>query len=89
MEQPAESLGDLKERNPVEVDEYAVSKNLLDAPNFVWWVPYVLNKCIRTVAAVTNWYHKQTHKFGIEVPKSWNDCVRLFKKMATLSGRMQ
>jgi hypothetical protein len=32
-----ERLDDLKESNPVEVADYAVFKNLLDAPDFVWW----------------------------------------------------
>jgi hypothetical protein len=39
----------------------------------------VLKKCSRIIAAVTKRYHKWTHKFGIEVPKSWDDCVRLDK----------
>jgi hypothetical protein len=26
-------------------------------------------------------YHKRTHKFGIEVPKSWDDCVKLNKEI--------
>jgi hypothetical protein len=30
--------------------------------------------------ALTKRYHKRNHKFGIEVPKSWDDCVRLDKK---------
>jgi hypothetical protein len=29
---------------------------------------------------VTKRYHKRTHKFGIEVPKSWDDCVKLYKE---------
>jgi hypothetical protein len=29
---------------------------------------------------VTKRYHKRTHKFGIEVPKSWDDCVKLDKE---------
>jgi hypothetical protein len=70
----------LKESNPVEVAEYAVAKSLLDAPDFVWWDPYVPKKRSRIVAAVTKRYHKRTHKFGIEVPKSWDDCVRLDKE---------
>jgi hypothetical protein len=32
------------------------------------------------IAAVTKRYHKRTHKFGIEVPKSWDDCVKLDKE---------
>jgi hypothetical protein len=75
MEQPAG-----RESNPVKVAEYAVVKNLLDAPAFLWWVPYVLKKRSRIIAAVTKRYHKRTHKFRIEVPNSWDDCVRLDKE---------
>jgi hypothetical protein len=75
-----ERLVDLKEGNPVEVAEYAVPRNLLDAPDFVWWAPHVLNKLIRIIAAVTKRYYNLTHKFLIEFPKSWDDCVRLGKE---------
>jgi hypothetical protein len=73
-------LTDLKESNPVEVSNYSVSKNLHDAPAFSLWVPYVLKKQIRIIADVTNINHNRTHKFGIEVTKSWDDCVRLEKE---------
>jgi hypothetical protein len=46
----------------------------------VWWVPYVLKKRSRIIADVTKSYHKQTRKFGIEVPKIWDDCVILDKE---------
>jgi hypothetical protein len=75
-----EHLADLKESNPVEVAEYAVAKNLLDAPAFVWWAPHVLKQHSRIISDVTKRYHKRTHKFGIEVPKSWDDCVKLDKE---------
>jgi hypothetical protein len=39
----------------------------------------VLKKRSRIIAAVTKRYHKRTHKLGIEVPKSWDDCVVLDK----------
>jgi hypothetical protein len=74
-----ERLADLKEISPVEVSEYAASKCLLDTPDFVWLAPHVLKKRTRIIADVTKWYHKRTHKFGSEVPKSWDDCVRLDK----------
>jgi hypothetical protein len=44
---------------------------------FLCWVPHLLKKRSRIVADVTKRYHKRTHKFGIEVPKSWDECVRL------------
>jgi hypothetical protein len=72
-----ECLTDIKESNPVEVYEYAISNNFHDAPDFVWWVPYVLKKSINSIADVTNRYHKRTRMFGIEVPKSWDDCAIL------------
>jgi hypothetical protein len=65
-----ERLADLKESNHVEVAEYAATKNLYDEPAFAWWVPHVLKKRNRIIAAVTKRYHKHTHKFGIQVPKT-------------------
>jgi hypothetical protein len=73
-------MADLKESNPVEVDEYADTKSLLDTPVFFWWAPHVLKKRTIIIAAVAKSYHKRTHKFGIEVPKSWHECVRLYKE---------
>jgi hypothetical protein len=55
-------------------------QSFLDAPAFVWWAPHVLKKRSRSIDAVTKRDHKRTHKFGIEVPKSWDDCVRLDKE---------
>jgi hypothetical protein len=46
----------------------------------VLWAPHVLKKRSISIAAVTKRYHKRTHKFGIEVPKNWDDCVRLDKE---------
>jgi hypothetical protein len=45
----------------------------------------VLKKRSHTIASVTKRYHKRTHKFGIEVPASWDDCVRLDKKNGNTS----
>jgi hypothetical protein len=73
-------LADLKESNPVEVAEYAMTKSLLNIPAFVWWAPHVLQKSTRITAAVTKRYNKRNHKFGIEVPKSWDGYVKLEKE---------
>jgi hypothetical protein len=59
------------------VAEYAVTKNLHDEPAFAWWVPHVLKKRNRIIAAVTKMYHKRTHKFEIQVPKTWDEAVKL------------
>jgi hypothetical protein len=74
-----ERLADLKESNPVEVVEYDITKNLHDKPDFYWWVPHVLKKRNRIIAVVTKRYHKLTHKFGIQVPKTWDEAVKLYE----------
>jgi hypothetical protein len=40
-------------------------------------VLYVIKKHSRIIYAVKKRYQNRTHKFGIEVPKGWDDCVRL------------
>ena len=42
-------------------------------PAYNWWVKAVLNNRLRIIYIVKKsnaWYRKNTHKFGIEVPKS-------------------
>jgi hypothetical protein len=75
-----ERLTDLKESNPVEVAEYAAAKSLICTPAFMLRAPHFLKKRSRIIAAVTKRYNKRTHKFGIEAPKSLDDCVRLDKE---------
>jgi hypothetical protein len=75
-----ERLADIKKSNPVEVAEYASAKSFLEAPDCVWWSPHFLKNHTRIIATVTKRYHKRTHKFGIEVTKSWDDCMRLDKE---------
>lgn len=72
-----ERLADLKESNPVEVADYAVAKGIDQEPAFIWWVPHTQRRRDRIIAAVNSRYHKRTHKFGIEVPKTFADCVRI------------
>jgi hypothetical protein len=53
---------------------------LVNSPAFIWWDPHVLKRSTIIIAAVTTLYHQRTHNFGIEVPKSWDDCVKLDKE---------
>ena len=74
-----EPLSRLKESNPVEIAEYATAKGLQGEPAFAWWVPYTIKKRDRIVAAVNKRYHKRTHKFGIQVPKTVDEALQLDK----------
>jgi hypothetical protein len=72
-----ERLADLKESCPVEIAEYAVTQGIDHEPAFCWWVPHVLKKRDRIISAVSKRFHKRTHKFGIEVPRTVDDAIRL------------
>ena len=72
-----EPLSAMKESNPIEVAEFAVSQGIDHEPAFAWWVPYTLKKRDRIISAVNTRYHKRTHKFGIEMPKNMDDCKRI------------
>ena len=72
-----ERLVDLKESNPIEVAEYATAHGIDTEPAFAWWVPFTLKRRNRIIAAVNKRYHERTHKFGIEIPKTYDDCIRI------------
>ena len=78
-----EPLSSVKESNPVEVAEYAVAQKLATEPAFSWWVPYTLKKRERIVAAVNKRYLLRSHKFGVELPKSVQDALRIDEQTNT------
>jgi hypothetical protein len=75
-----EKLADLKESNPIEVAEYPVAQGIQDEPAFAWWVPYVLKRCDYIISKINTTYHKRTHKYGIEVPKTIAEALAIDKK---------
>jgi hypothetical protein len=75
-----EQLADLKESNLIEVAEYAIAHGIDGEAAFAWWVPYTMKRRDRIVAAMNRRYHKRTHKFGIEIPKTYEDCIRIDRK---------
>ena len=45
-------LADLKEYNPLEIAEYAISNKLEKEPAFAWLVPHVIKKRNKIISAV-------------------------------------
>ena len=70
----------LKESNPVDIAEYAVARGIDNEPAFAWWIPYTLRKRDVIVSAINSRVRKRTHKYGIEVPYSLEDAIRLDTK---------
>jgi hypothetical protein len=77
------SLTDLKESNPLEVAEYAVANNISHEPAFAWWVPQVLRHRHRIISKAQNKYWRTTHKFGIELPHSAEEALKIDAKTGT------
>lgn len=70
-------LKDLKVSNPIELAEYAKAKGIDEEPAFKWWVPFTLKKRDRIIKKVKAKYWRTTHMFGIRVPKTVDEALRL------------
>ena len=73
-------LKDLKESHPIEVAEFALAKRIADEPAFAWWVRGTLKTRNRIVNKVKSRYWKQTHKFGIRLPKTVKEALEIDKE---------
>ena len=70
-------LKDVKESHPIEVSRFAVEKGIDDEPAFRWWVPHVIKKVKLIISAVSSRVAKKTHKFGVEVPRTVEEALKL------------
>ena len=71
------TLRDLKDSNPVQLAEYAMSNNLVEEPAFQWWVPYVIKKKNRIISKVKSRYWEKSHKFGVRLPKTVEEALEI------------
>ena len=73
----------LKESNPVQVAEYVIANKLVEEAAFAWWVPFILKRQERNIGLINSRYHKRTHKFGIEIPKTIKRALEIDKETGT------
>jgi hypothetical protein len=76
-------LKELKDSNPIEVAEYAVANQIHDEPAFNWWVKHVLRHRRRIIGKVKNKYWLTTHKFGVRLPHTVDEALRIDKDTGT------
>ena len=76
-------LKDLKESSQIEVAEYDVANQIFEEPAFKWWVPHTIRKSNRIVSKVKGRYWKTTHKFGIRLPKTTKEALKIENIMGT------
>ena len=63
-------LKDLRQSNPVELDEYSVVNEIIYEPAFSWFVKEILRCPYMNISRVKSKYWCTPHKFGIRVPKT-------------------
>jgi hypothetical protein len=79
-----EPLSDLKEAYPVQTAEYVVTNKLEHQPALAWWVGTTIRRRDRIIATATNKrYHKKTHKFGNELPKTIKEALEIDQRTGT------
>eukprot|EP00804_Cyclotella_cryptica_P020242 CCRYP_010924-RA/>CCRYP_010924-RA protein AED:0.27 eAED:0.27 QI:0/0/0/1/1/1/2/0/495 len=81
-----QKLSDLKESHPLQVAEFTFAAQIADEPAYNWWVSWVLKKrdwIISLVKRRSARYHKRTHKYGIEIPKSVEEAYTIDKATGT------
>ena len=70
-------LADMKESYPEQVAEYAKGNKIIHEPAFAWWAPSLLKKRRVVIKKLKSRYWKRTHKYGIRIPKSPAEALRL------------
>ena len=75
------ALKDMKNSYPVELAEYAVMNKIEDEPAFAWWVPYTFKKRERILKKVKSKYWQRTHKYGIRIPKTVDEALKIDLEM--------
>ena len=73
-------LKEIKETHPIEVAEYASHENIIHEPALAWGAPHVLKKRDRIIAKVKSRSKKKNSKYGITIPTSVADALRLDKE---------
>ena len=73
-------LSIMKNSNPIEVAEYAESRNIASEPGFAWWVPYTLRRRDKIISGVNSRIRRTTHKYGIELPRTVPEALEMDRR---------
>jgi hypothetical protein len=73
-------LSQIKESNPIDVAEFAISRNIHKLPAFRWWVTKALRKRDRIIKKMKSRIRKPRMKFGIEIPTTVAQALELDRR---------
>ena len=77
------ALKHLKDSNPIQLAEYAVANRIQEEPAFKWWVSHTLRTRNRIIAKVKSRYWKTDYKYGVRLPHSVQEALRIDKETGT------
>ena len=72
-----QTLAAMKNADPLLVANYAKAKGIDMLPAFIWWVDTILKQGQRIISKVAKRQRIKTHKYGLEVPRSLQDAIRI------------
>ena len=75
-----ETLKDINISYPVQIAKYAHQKWISEDPEFLWWVPYIMNNKDSIISTFKSKYWNRTHKFGIPMQNNISESRRLDKE---------
>ena len=75
-------LSVVKESNPIQLAEYAITAGITDEPAFAWWVPHALrtrNRMLKKAQVIkkASKYWRTNSKFGIKLPHSVEEALAI------------
>ena len=71
-------MKDLKESHPVDVAEYALSREIDKEPAFAWWIPRIMKRKNRIISKIKmSKSVRRNIKYGVEVPTSMEHAKEL------------
>jgi hypothetical protein len=78
-----ETLANLKSSYPIQIADYAIANNTADEPAFAWWIPPHLHHKERILKALKGRAMKRNQKFGITIPQTVEEALRIDKETNT------
>jgi hypothetical protein len=78
-----ETLANLKSSYPIQTADYAIANNIAIEPAFEWWIPTHMHRKERILKAIKGRAIKKNQKFGIIIPQTVEDALRIDKETGT------
>lgn len=66
----------MKDSYAIKVAQYTVGNKISSEPAFNWWAPYIIQKTDHIISKIKSKYWKQSHKYGIWLPKTVEQAIR-------------